>query len=121
MKVKKTKKLSQTSDSDSQGDVSSQINACDFQSDLESKPEFLPFEIMKRKLKNHNPAQLVVAELKMHTRLDVPKRYCPLVSNSRIHYEKEIVSSEEYVDVLLDLATDKNVLSRLFVGWNSWV
>lgn len=80
-----------------------------------------PFEILKRKLRCHNPTDLLVKELKMHSRKDVPAVYCKIAEDGRIFREKDVATTEEYVDILLDLATDKNVLSRIFCGWNSWV
>ncbi|ODN03733.1 DNA-dependent protein kinase catalytic subunit [Orchesella cincta] len=85
-----------------------------------SNETWAPIEIMARKLRGHNPTHLLLEELKVQPK-EIVAAYSKIAQDGRIHVEKDEVSIEEYVDVLLDLATDKNVLSRLYSGWNSWV
>lgn len=87
----------------------------------QAQGEFVPFEIMKRKLKSHNPTQILLEELKMNNHRNVPAVYSTIAAESRMHMEKDIVTSEEYIDILLNLATDENILCRVFAGWNPWV
>ncbi|CAL8086577.1 unnamed protein product [Orchesella dallaii] len=90
------------------------------QSPTTSKETWAPMEIMNRKLLGHNPTHLLLEELKVQPK-DITAIYSKIVQDGRMYLEKDEVSVEEYVDILLDLATDKNILSRLYSGWNPWV
>lgn len=86
-----------------------------------SSTKHFPYEIMKKKLSNHNPAHLIVEELKMYGKEDWFSTYAAIVQDERKLKEEKTLSTEDYIDVLLDMATDKNILSRMYAGWNSWV
>jgi phosphatidylinositol kinase/protein kinase (PI-3 family) len=84
--------------------------------------EWMPMNIIKKKLRCHNPIRILLEELRANQQTNLPEIYCSLIENgNREKIKPEKVSEERVVELLIDLATDKNLLCRIFYGWAPWV
>ena len=83
--------------------------------------------IAKRKLELANPVGILCEELKNNRSINQIQKYVERVvrGDSKTDYRAtvgDICSSEkQQVMCLIDLATDPNVLGRMWVGWSSWI
>ncbi|XP_078482635.1 DNA-dependent protein kinase catalytic subunit [Ciona intestinalis] len=82
--------------------------------------------ITKKKLEGENPASITCDELNHNSTITkFKKSYCCIASgntkNTRFLLPKSGLSVSEQTDCLLDLATDPNVLGRMWAGWKSWI
>lgn len=80
----------------------------------------------KKKLEGINPVECVVQDLLVNSQLnDCINDY---VRNARGDPEQDVrarknnnISVEEQVECLLNLATDRNILGRMYEGYTSWI
>lgn len=92
-----------------------------FESVLEKQlVEWLPMQTIKRKLLCENPTNILLKTLENNPWKDITPVYCDIVKNSRAD-DEGVFTHEQVIDCLLDLATDKNILARLYVGLLSWI
>lgn len=85
----------------------------------------------EQKLNGINPVLIFVKDLEANTnfdkRSDDKKAYIKLVQgdpecNVRAQMQQQTkLSTEKQVECLIDLATDRNVLGRMYVGYRPWV
>nr|XP_018666849.1 DNA-dependent protein kinase catalytic subunit isoform X1 [Ciona intestinalis] len=82
--------------------------------------------LTKKKLEGENPSSITCDELNHNSTITkFKKSYCCIASgdtkNIRFLMPKSGLSVSEQTDCLLDLATDPNVLGRMWVGWKPWI
>jgi DNA-dependent protein kinase catalytic subunit len=84
-------------------------------------------KIVLKKLSGYNPAHILVEELRtsVHGSKPVIKKLEEIVrgtphDNVRADFGKKC-SVTKQVEALVDLATDPNVLGRMYGGWASWI
>lgn len=81
----------------------------------------------KRKLEGINPVQCIVHDLMTNACIqDTIDDYLKIVKGDpqydvRARKGSDLLSVEEQVDCLLDLATDRNVLGRMYPGYQPWI
>lgn len=80
----------------------------------------------REKLKGINPVKCFIQDLKANTRLKNSREDCIKIVKGDPLYDVRAqkgddLSVEEQVDCLLDLATDRNVLGRMFHGYTAWI
>lgn len=79
------------------------------------------------KLEGINPVECIVYDLQANARIkDTVDDYIKIVKGDpqfdvRARKKSESLSVEEQVDCLLDLATDRNALGRMYRGYCPWV
>ncbi|KAG0357941.1 hypothetical protein BG005_002930 [Podila minutissima] len=84
-------------------------------------------DIARKKLERYNPSYLTVQELKMgHANKPFLNALCKTARgdphfNVRAKEGKVCSSVQAQVQCLIDMASDKDVLGRAWVGWMSWV
>lgn len=83
--------------------------------------EWIPMQIIKRKLLCENPTNILLDTLESNPTKEIVPIYCDIVKNGRQIMDSTPLSQEQVIDCLLDLATDKNILARLYVGLLSWI
>ncbi|XP_062335709.1 DNA-dependent protein kinase catalytic subunit [Osmerus eperlanus] len=82
---------------------------------------------MRRKLEGANPATITSEELKLGFEKDPAFKHMLSVAlgseehNVRAKLEPESLSVERQVDCLLDQAMDRNILGRVWIGWEPWI
>jgi len=84
--------------------------------------------IVNKKLDGFNPALIVIEELRgsIHNKKPYLKNLEVFVSgdkkeNIRAKVGEQCSSVAEQVECLIDLATDPNILGRMYGGWASWI
>jgi len=83
---------------------------------------WMPMKIIKDKLNQVNPAQIMLEELQSNQSKTVSSTYTKVLKTGREEMLKKTrLNEEEIVTCLLNLATDKKILTTLFAGWCSWV
>ena len=51
-----------------------------------------------------------------------PQNNCRTMLLKETDYsESHVLTVEEQVDCLVDMATDANILGRIYIGWNPWI
>lgn len=80
----------------------------------------------RQKLKGINPVEIVVKDLKVNVNLEkVVDAYVELARGSdgcvRRSMAKDKLTTEEQVKCLIDLATDRNVLGKMYQGFRPWI
>ena len=92
-------------------------------------PEWYPLrklDIARRKLNGENPSKLLIEELKSaHSK----KEWLGKIVEAVVGVEElniratvgDIISLADQVDSLIDLATDKSILGRAWIGWSPWM
>jgi DNA-dependent protein kinase catalytic subunit len=84
--------------------------------------------IVARKLERDNPADIMIDELRssVHGRSPALKNLEQIVggvagSNVRTEHRGTCATVADQVACLVDLATDPNILGRMYGGWAAWV
>jgi len=84
--------------------------------------------IVTRKLERDNPADILIDELRtsVHGRSPALKHLENIVTgvegiNVRTQFRGTCPSTAEQVACLVDLATDPNILGRMYAGWAAWI
>ncbi|KAF9390467.1 hypothetical protein CPB97_009177 [Podila verticillata] len=84
-------------------------------------------DIARKKLERYNPSYLTVQELKIgHANKPFLNALCKTARgdpqfNARAKEGKVCSSVQTQVQCLIDMASDKDILGRAWVGWMSWV
>jgi DNA-dependent protein kinase catalytic subunit len=85
-------------------------------------------KIAKRKLELANPVNIICEELKNNTSVQQVRKHIERIivgdvknGDFRASVGRVCSSEKQQVDCLIDLATDPNVLGRMWVGWSSWI
>lgn len=84
-------------------------------------------DIARKKLERYNPSYLTVQELKIgHANKPFLNALCKTARgdpqfNVRANEGKVCSSVQAQVQCLIDMASDKDILGRAWVGWMSWV
>jgi len=95
--------------------------------DIEARHIRLKVTYAQRKLSLHNPTAVMLAELK--ARHSGQRHYKGLEQvvmgepnyNQRAQCSATCGSVEQQVDLLLDQATDPNILAKTWQGWSPWI
>jgi len=92
-------------------------------SDLKSQEDWNPVHTIRDKLRCRNPIHILTDLLKCNPWKEVVPVYCEIVQDSRrsVAQKESTFTPEEVIDCLLDLATDANILGRMFAGMQSWI
>ncbi|BFZ03143.1 hypothetical protein BsWGS_06182 [Bradybaena similaris] len=107
----------------------SQIKAGNMAEDADREGHFYPKEkikIARRKLKGEHPSYIMKEELRLgHEKNQAfDSRVCVLVGDKnsiRAKLPDKSLAVEQQVAALIDLATDPNILGRMWAGWEPWV
>lgn len=79
----------------------------------------------KMKLEGINPVECAIQDVKANSRTNARDDYIALARGDAqfdVRARKgNDLSVEDQVDCLLDLATDRNLLARIYVGYTPWV
>uniref|UniRef100_H2ZQ35 non-specific serine/threonine protein kinase n=1 Tax=Ciona savignyi TaxID=51511 RepID=H2ZQ35_CIOSA len=83
-------------------------------------------KIVERKLKGENPSSIICDELNHNSSIQRFKQYyCSIATGDSKNLRSQVpttgLSVSQQIDCLLDLATDPNVLGRMWVGWKPWL
>ena len=77
---------------------------------------------LKRKLSGENPVKIIVQDLQLLQPPILRQVYTSIVKDGRGPAGLvEYLDDEKYVDMLISIATDKNILSRMYAWWAPWV
>ncbi|KAG5673262.1 hypothetical protein PVAND_003325 [Polypedilum vanderplanki] len=86
-------------------------------------------DIVKRKLNGHNPTKILIEELNsghVGSKREIFNAYKNLIYGeencTRYKYQHEELNlrTEDQIECLIEIATDKAVLATTYVGWDSW-
>jgi hypothetical protein len=91
--------------------------------DAEKPKDWMPLQTIKRKLRCEKPVSILLKTLESNPRNDIVPIYSDLIKNGReiSADDNTTVSHEQVIDGLLDLATDKKILSTVWMGWLGWI
>eukprot|EP01137_Pigoraptor_chileana_P002095 Opistho-2@40496 len=83
-------------------------------------------EVVRRKLCLENPAHITAHELGLgHARNKMFEKMTAVAMGDATRFRSRVgarcQSVEEQVDCLIDMATDPNILVRMWHGWEAWV
>ena len=77
---------------------------------------------LKRKLSGENPVKIIVQDLQLLQPPILRQVYTSIVKDGRGPAGLvEYLDDEKYVGMLISIATDKNILSRMYAWWAPWV
>jgi phosphatidylinositol kinase/protein kinase (PI-3 family) len=90
---------------------------------LENPPNWQPLQIIKNKLKCKNPKSILLDVIKSNPQKEIVPVYCDIIRNCQgIGFdENKTLKNNEVIDCILELATDKNILARIYVGLSAWI
>lgn len=86
----------------------------------EGKPLNEKLEIVKSKLMCKDPAKVLLDVISNNSQKSIVPIYSDIIRDGREMIEG-LMPSDKVIDCLLNLATDKNILARLFVGFQAWI
>ena len=86
-------------------------------------------KVVMKKLSGYNPAHIIIEELRTSVhgnKQNIIKKLEEIVrgskkENFRAQIGEKCASVSEQVEALVDLASDPNVLGRMYGGWASWI
>lgn len=85
-------------------------------------PDWDAIKTLKRKLSGENPVKIIVQDLQLLQHPALRQIYTTIIKDGRGPLGLvEYLEDEKYVDMLISIATDKNILSRMYSGWAPWV